>query len=75
MKIFDNSGIFGNASTIAAESVSAEIARIVESRDCRRFAGIARIVEKFHILAIILEILVIDWVLSSGFIPFNLIKK
>ena len=36
MKTFDNSGIFGNASTILAESVSTEIAGIVESRPFRQ---------------------------------------
>ena len=41
MKIFDNSGIFGNALTIPAESLSAEI------------AGIAGILEKVSEKALI----------------------
>ncbi len=58
MNIFDNSGIFGNALTIPADSISAVNAGIMlmlsisrkwlNCRDCRRFA---RIVESFHILA------------------------
>ena len=65
MKNFDNPGIFGNASTIPADSISAVNAGIVgfpqylrqfrqcswNCRDCRRFAGIAGIVKNFHILA------------------------
>ena len=56
MKNFDNPGIFGNASTIPADSISAVNAgkssrKCRNCRDCRRFAGIAGIVENVHILA------------------------